>query len=100
MNNTIHPGGPTVPQPSTPNAKPAAAGDADGRASATPVQAGDQVQLTESARALGAATCGADAPVDAQRVQRIRQAIAEGSYQLDPQRVADHLIALEKQVGG
>lgn len=100
MNTTINPGGPGVPQPSTPATKPVAgdAGGTAGRAAAAPAQAGDQVRLTESARAIGAATRAADAPVDAQRVERVKQAIADGTYKVDAQRIADRLIALEKQI--
>lgn len=35
------------------------------------------------------------APVDVTRVDRLRRAIAEGSYTVDPARVADRLIALK-----
>ena len=102
MNTTINPGGPTVPQPSAANARSAASdaeGSVPGRAPAAPAQSGDRVQLTESARAIGAAANGADAPVDTSRVERIRQAIADGTYKVDAQRVADRLISLEKQIG-
>lgn len=103
MNNTIHPGGPTAPQTAATGAKPAVPGDVDAAASratgSVPARGGDHVQLTESARALGAATRGTDAPVDTRHVERIRQAIADGTYRVDPQRVAERLIALEKQIG-
>lgn len=102
MNTTIKPGGPTVPQPATAGTKPTAgdaAGSLAGRAAANPAGSGDQVQLTESARAIGAATRSTDAPVDAQRVERIRQAVAAGTYKVDAQSVADRLINLEKQIG-
>ncbi|HET7269337.1 MAG TPA: flagellar biosynthesis anti-sigma factor FlgM [Oleiagrimonas sp.] len=103
MNTTINPGGPTVPQPSTAGPRPASTGDADGsvsgRAPAHPAQVDDRVQLTESARAIGAAARNRDAPVDTQRVERIRQAVADGTYKVDAQRVADRLISLEKQIG-
>jgi len=101
MNTTINPGGPGVPKPATTAAKPVAAGDAGGaagRATAVPAQGDDQVRLTESARAIGAATKAADAPIDTQRVERVKQAIADGTYKVDAQRIADRLIALEKQI--
>ncbi|MGH8155189.1 MAG: flagellar biosynthesis anti-sigma factor FlgM [Rhodanobacteraceae bacterium] len=100
MNTTINPGGPTVPQPATSSSKSAtgeAAGTAAGQVAANPTRGGDHVQLTESARAIAAAR-GTDAPVDTQRVEHIRQAIADGSYKVDAQRVADRLIGMEKQI--
>jgi negative regulator of flagellin synthesis FlgM len=103
MNTTINPGGPAAMQPSAASPRPAPAGDAEGsvsgRVPASPAQGADRVQLTESARAIGAATRSADAPVDTQRVEHIRQAIADGTYKVDAQRVADRLISLEKQIG-
>lgn len=103
MNNTIQPAGPTAPQPSTANAKPSGPGDPDagaaGRAHATPMPAGEHVRLTESARAIGAAASGTNAPVDSKHIERIRQALADGTYKIDPQRVADRLIDLERQIG-
>lgn len=103
MNTTIPPSGSAAPQAGAAGGKPAIAGDpgsgAPGRAPATPVPAGDHVQLTESARAIGAAARGTDAPVDAGHVARIRQALADGTYKVDPQRVAERLIALERQIG-
>ena len=36
-----------------------------------------------------------DAPIDLERVARIRRAIAEGRYPLNPETVADRLIALK-----
>ena len=34
-------------------------------------------------------------PVDSDKVSAIRQAIAEGRYQLDPERIADRMIATD-----
>lgn len=103
MNTTINPGSPGVPKPASAGSKPAVSGDAGaavvGRAAAAPVQGDDQVRLTESAKAIGAASKAADAPVDTKRVERVRQSIADGSYKVDAQRIADRLIALEKQIG-
>jgi negative regulator of flagellin synthesis FlgM len=36
---------------------------------------------------------GGEAPVNAQRVAEIKQAIAEGRFQINPERIADGLLA-------
>lgn len=38
------------------------------------------------------ATASSDAPVDTQRVAEIRQAIAEGRFKINPERIADGLL--------
>jgi negative regulator of flagellin synthesis FlgM len=54
----------------------------------------DSLELTPSARALGES--GADAPVDVHRVEKLRQAIADGSYRVDADRIAGKLLDLER----
>ena len=63
-----------------------------------PVTAGDsQVQLSSQAQQLQAIEDRLrELPeVDSARVEQIKQAIADGSYQPDSNRIADKLIALE-----
>ncbi|MBK1647459.1 flagellar biosynthesis anti-sigma factor FlgM [Rhabdochromatium marinum] len=56
----------------------------------------ESIELTAIARALGAAQAeAANAPFDADRVQEIRDAIAEGRYPINNHRLADKLIELE-----
>jgi negative regulator of flagellin synthesis FlgM len=43
--------------------------------------------------AADAALAAAEPPIDTARVQHIRQAIADGSYRLEPGKTADALIA-------
>lgn len=59
--------------------------------------AGSQVQLSSQAQQLQAIEERLrDLPeVDSARVEQIKQAIADGSYQPDSSRIADKLIALE-----
>lgn len=62
-----------------------------------PREAAERVTLTEAARSLlqlrGA---GADAaPVDPARVEALRAAIADGTYEIDAERIAERLIALD-----
>lgn len=42
---------------------------------------------------LAAGAASAEPPVDAERVEYLRQAIADGSYRLEPGKTADALIA-------
>ena len=56
----------------------------------------ESLELTAIARALSAAQAeAANAPFDADRVQEIRDAIAEGRYPINNHRLADKLIELE-----
>jgi len=52
----------------------------------------DSLELTASARTLG----DADAPVDSHRVEKLRQAIADGSYRVDADRIAGKLLDIER----
>lgn len=57
---------------------------------------GESIELTAIARALSAAQAdAANPPFDADRVQEIRDAIAEGRYPIDNRRLADKLMELE-----
>ncbi|RPE80888.1 flagellar biosynthesis anti-sigma factor FlgM [Vulcaniibacterium tengchongense] len=60
--------------------------------------AGDQMRLTGDAaglqaleRELGAAPAG----IDVAKVNGIRAALADGSYRVDPQAIAERMLALE-----
>lgn len=48
---------------------------------------GDQVQLSDAAQIKAS-----DTPVDSNRVQEIKQAIAEGRFRINPEAIADRLI--------
>ena len=54
----------------------------------------DRLDLTASARVLG--DSGTDAPIDSARVDKLRQAIADGSYRIDADRIAGRLLDLER----
>ncbi len=104
MNTTISNNGlPKLPQAptgqgaSTSNASSAGAGETVSNASG----ADDRVQLTDSARALHAASnTTAGATVDTKKVDQIRQALANGTYRIDPSRIADRMLSLESQLNG
>lgn len=76
-----------------------AANPADSAATAR--KADDQLKLTDSALALQeAARTGDTSAIDSQRVEQLRQAVADGSYKVDAGRIADRMLALEQQLGG
>ncbi len=62
----------------------------------------DAVALTDTASAIKQAERAlADQPaVDSARVERIRAAIADGSYEIDAQRIADKLVDMESSLSG
>ena len=100
MNTTISSNGlPQLPLPTTTTENSAAqASTAAPSASSLATQTGDSVKLTDSARALHEAS-NANAPVDTQRVDQIRQQLAAGTYKVDPHAIASRLVSLEGQIG-
>lgn len=90
----------TPPTGNAGSGTPAAAGAIAGTPSASG-KADDQVQLTDSALALQQAARASDgAVVDQKKVEQIRQALADGSYQINPARIAERMLSLEQQLGG
>lgn len=77
--------------------------DAAGAAPAAPTQptnASGGVQITDSARQLAALERAIrEMPdVDEAKVAQVRAAIAQGSYNVSPERIADKLIRLENEL--
>lgn len=62
--------------------------------------AGESVQLSKDARQLQSVSQRlADTPsVNAEKVAQLKQAIADGSYQVDNERVASKMLSLEAQL--
>jgi negative regulator of flagellin synthesis FlgM len=80
---------------------PAATAAASADAAAAAPGANDQLKLTDSALALQEAARTDDtSAIDSQRVERLRQALADGSYKVDAGRIADRMLALDQQLGG
>lgn len=104
MNTTISSHGPHPLKSTGANqntATPAAA--AQSTAAAAPLGSsnpGDRVRLTDSAQALTAAARSGDgSPVNASRVAQLRAAVADGSYRINPDRIADALFRMEQGFG-
>ena len=60
----------------------------------------DKVELSATAAGLMSGVKGAPAEIDAAKVQRISQAIADGSFKVNPEAIADKLIANAREVLG
>jgi len=100
----------TIPNNSLPKFTQATGSSGNGPAAATAnpadsaapkPRADDQLKLTDSALALQeAARTGDTSAIDTPRVERLRQALADGSYKIDAGRIADRMLALEQQLGG
>ncbi len=60
----------------------------------------EQVVLTDTAVKLHAIeqAVAKASPVDSERVAAVKKAVEEGSYQIDPERVADKLLQVEAQL--
>jgi negative regulator of flagellin synthesis FlgM len=58
--------------------------------------ASDQLTLTDIGRYLASSTN--EPPVDRERVDTIRQALADGSYEIDSARVAAKLLQLDREL--
>jgi negative regulator of flagellin synthesis FlgM len=66
-----------------------------------PPQAADQVSLTPAAQQLRHLEKQiADQPVvDTQKVNAVKEALANGSYEINPSRVAEKMMSLERALG-
>jgi len=62
----------------------------------------DTLSLTTAATKLRDLTSGLDQipAVDRKRVDAVRNALAEGSFRINPERVADKLMNIEQLLGG
>jgi negative regulator of flagellin synthesis FlgM len=102
MNTTISNNGlPKFPQTTGSSGNGSAATTTAGANSPTASKTDDQLKLTDSALALQQAARADDtATIDPQRVEQVRQALADGSYKVDAGRIADRMLALEQQLAG
>lgn len=63
-------------------------------------QAGEQVELSALAARLQEAGGAASAPIDSARVAEIKQAIVDGKFEVNPERIADGLLESARQLLG
>ncbi len=74
----------------------------DGKSPASPADSGtpgaDRVSLTGEARQLQAleARIASEPVVDRQRVEAVRTAVENGTFTVNPERIADKMISLEQ----
>jgi len=100
MNTTISSNGlPQLPLATNSTDSSASQASANTSASTSVSPSDDSVKLTDSARALQQAS-STDSPVDSARVEQIRKSLASGTYQVDPNAIADRLTSLENQISG
>lgn len=99
MSNQINSGPPAAARAAelTPisQARSRAGEDRSDPVAATP--ATDNIRLTGEAAGLQVLerSLGAPAGIDVARVNEVRAALADGSYQVDPQQIASRLLAFE-----
>ena len=74
--------------------------DSAAESTAAPKSSDDQVRLSDEAQTLKRLQDSiADLPAfDNDRVESIREAIAEGRYHVDPERLAERFVALESEL--
>jgi negative regulator of flagellin synthesis FlgM len=84
-----------------PRPAPQPAADKSTGRSAPQTQSTDQVSLTPTAQQLrGLEQQIANQPVvDTQKVNAVKEALASGSFEVDPNRIAGKMMSLEKALG-
>lgn len=96
-NNTTAPGMPSVGGTGTTSARPADAGRAaDVGGTGKPAEGATTVALSNTAKSL----MSADGSFDAQKVDRVRQSLSDGSFKVNAEAIADKLIANAQEVLG
>jgi negative regulator of flagellin synthesis FlgM len=62
----------------------------------------DSVSLSQQGKAMGQLhqSMASEPSFDSAKVAAIKEAIANGSYQVDPEKLADNMIKYEKELGG
>jgi|SRR4249919_1199518 negative regulator of flagellin synthesis FlgM len=82
-----------APAPAAADRKPAPGGTATASSNPEPSA---KVELSAAASVIASGL--ADGSFDTQKVERLKRAIREGSYQIDPQAIADGLLANTREL--
>ncbi|KAF1694493.1 MULTISPECIES: flagellar biosynthesis anti-sigma factor FlgM [Pseudoxanthomonas] len=79
----------------------AAAAGADRSSPVESVQAGDSLRLTGEATSLQALQreLSAAPAVDSARVEQVKQALEAGTYRIDPAKIAERMLDMDKLLG-
>jgi len=71
---------------------------ASAQSGAAVVRSVDDIELSEAAQTLREVSADTRAPFDQSRVESIRQAISEGRYHVDPERLASNFMRIEYDI--
>ena len=98
MSQKIEGSTPLPPVHSTAQVGRTAAPSADRSGPVEAVQAGDSLRLTGEATGLQALQreLSAAPAIDSARVDQVRQALESGSYKIDPARIADRMLQMDR----
>jgi negative regulator of flagellin synthesis FlgM len=80
----------------SPRTEGASSAKSSGKTSSASGSSGESAKVTLSTAASG--LMGADGDFDVQKVSSVKQAIDDGSYKVDPEVIADKLIANAKDL--
>jgi negative regulator of flagellin synthesis FlgM len=102
LENTMKIGSPADKPPVAPAATGRAAPAEATKTSTTPgaTEAGTTVDISNTAATLMSGVNGSASDFDAEKVARISQAIADGTFKVNPDAIADKLIANAQELLG
>lgn len=102
MTQKIDGGAPVVRPPDTGNTSAAARAGSERSQPVAAASMADSVRLTgeaEGLQALERELGSVPAGIDLARVNALRSALADGRYQVDPQRIATRMLELDRDLG-
>ena len=99
--NTYKPGGPGTGRATSGPASPTKTRSESPAATGNKAAAGDTVELSEQAQNMGRLQdkIAAVPEVDSERVAAIRQAISEGRFEINPEKLAEAILRQDELLG-